>query len=181
MKKLVACALLGLAACGTASGVTEGTPMLAPVALDPPPIYSLLGYRTELELTSAQVESLDSIARAVSDDNAGRVGELRERAMATSRSRGMIPVTSDVLPVVEEVRERNRQAALAVQEVLDETQEAEVCRLFRPDRDRRRGARQDAPPPGRRRVEGDSLLYAPAQPWPWCAAPAPAAGAASRR
>lgn len=190
MRKLITSALLGLAACGPAMDPADPSAMVPPLALEPPPIYSLLGYRTELKLTSAQVSALDSIASVVEDSTREPVALLRRRASENSRTRGMILLTDDVRPVLEQVRERHRLASLAVQEVLDETQEAAVCGLYEPSRGdaarlraRREGRGRTREQDRDRRMMGgfgaDSVNYLPRSAWVWCGRRTPSAGASA--
>jgi hypothetical protein len=61
--------------------------MVSPLTLEPPPIYALLGYRTDLELTSEQVAALDSVAEEARDESAPLLRELEERT-DNGRQRG---------------------------------------------------------------------------------------------
>lgn len=175
MRKLAVCALLAVAACGRGIDPNDPTAMVPPLALEPPPIYALLGYRSDLELTSEQVSALDSIAQAVDDSTRAAVAELRRASSENSRYRGMVPITDESRPLLNQVREHHRRAALAVQEVLDEEQEAEVCRLYEPDRaerERMRGREGIRRAQGddriRARLGADSLLMTPRSFWSWC-------------
>lgn len=166
---LLSLALMALAGCGPGrSGYPAGS--VNPLALEPPPIYSLFGYRAELELTSAQVEALDSIARAVKRRNDPVTDSLRAIANARGgRARGIIPISDETRPMLERVRENNRAAALDVQELLTEGQEERVCRIVdqtRRGRERARGDRQRDP---REVARADSALFmVSVTGWPWC-------------
>jgi hypothetical protein len=177
MKKMALFAmLLLLAACGGSGGAAAGPlTLVAPLALEPPPVYSLLGYRTQLELTSEQIVSLDSIATAVRAENTSLVQELRERTTPRRGPSGVLQVDSLNRPLLEEIRENNRLAAEAVGEVLTAEQEVEVCRLNeqeRVEREEREGRE------GRRRVDGmggrgrnaipDDQIVVGFLRWPWC-------------
>lgn len=167
MRKIAIVTVLGVAACGSGAGAYSAG-SVSPLSLQPPPIYSLFGYREALELTSAQVESLDSIARAVKERNDPVVDSLRAIAESRSgRSRGIIPVDDVTRPMLERVGAHNREAADEVQEVLTDAQEREVCELV--DRRVRERDRDDG---DRRRQEvarRDSVLFRPLLgAWPWC-------------
>lgn len=162
--------LLGAAACGPGRSGPSGA--VSPLALQPPPIYSIFGYRDAIGLTSEQVETLDSIAQDVKRRNDPVVDTLREIADRRSgRQRGIIPLDENTRPMLERVAENNRAAALAVQATLTEEQQAEVCRLA--DDPRRARAREHQPPERRAEVApADSSFLMPLiGGWPWCAEP----------
>lgn len=171
MRKIAFVLLLGMGACGPAQN-TFPAGAVNPLALDPPPVYSLLGYRDRLSLTSEQVEALDSIAQEVKRRNDPLVDSLRAVADARSgRARGIIPITDETRPLLERVRDQNREAANAVQDVLTDDQEVQVCQLLdqqRQDRTRRRGER-DRPLP--EIAPADTALFMPLRGWPWCGPP----------
>lgn len=171
MRKTAFALLLGLAACGPAeTSFPAGS--VNPLALEPAPVYSLFGYRDRLELTSEQVESLDSIAQAVKRANDPIVDSLRAVANARSgRGRGIIPIDDETRPLLERVRLQNQAAADAVQDVLTEAQEAQVCTLMDQqarDRVRRLGERDAR---SSRIAAQDSALFLPLRGWPWCGPP----------
>lgn len=171
MRKLAFVLLLGVPACGPAqTSFPAGS--VNPLALEPPPVYSLLGYRDRLELTSEQVESLDSIAQAVKRSTDPIIDSLRAVADARGgRARGIIPITDETRPLLEEVRERNFGAARAVQEVLTDEQEDGVCRIVdrRWQEETRRSRETDRRIP--EIAQRDSALFMPLRGWPWCAPP----------
>lgn len=153
------------AACATGGGLpNDATSVVTPLTLEPPPIYALLGYRRELELTSEQVAALDAIAQEVQDDNRPLVRELQEATRERSRQPGLMIVTSDGEPILEEIRANQRKAGEAVAEVLDETQRAAVCELF--DRTRN-GARRSSGAARTANVTRDPRVMQPAG-WYWC-------------
>lgn len=169
MRKPAIALLVLTAACGSAY---QGEPVgsVSPLALEPPPVYSLLGFRETLELTTEQVEALDSIAQGVEARNTPVVDSLRAIANARSgRARGLIPIDERTRPLLERVRENNRGAALAIQELLDEEQEREVCALFDQTRRERERARRPRPQP----AAADTALFVPMRGWPWCGPAAP--------
>lgn len=161
----IALLALVLAGCGPA---LQPNAELSPAsrALQPPPISALIGYRTALELTSAQVTTLDSIGEATRLRNSELFAQLRERREAPSDT------TSPTAPqaILGEIRASNRKAAQAVSEVLTETQRSRTCDLFarsRAERAERDGAAR-ARPARRTRGELADSLFAPPRPWPWC-------------
>lgn len=174
MRKLAFVLLLGLPACGPAqTSFPAGS--VNPLALEPPPIYSLLGYRDRIELTSEQVESLDSIAQAVKRSTDPIIDSLRAVADARGgRSRGIIPITDETRPLLEEVRNRNFAAAEAVRQVLTEEQQDRVCRIVdqRRQEETRRSADRSRQP--QEIAPRDSALFMPLRGWPWCGPPTPA-------
>jgi hypothetical protein len=171
---LLSLSLVALAGCGPGRAAYPAG-SVNPLALEPPPIYSLFGYRAELELTSAQVEALDSIAREVKRRNDPITDSLRAIADERGgRARGIIPISDETRPMLERVRDNNRAATLDVQEVLSDEQEETVCRIVdqtRRGRERSRGDREREPGAVAR---ADSALFmvSPVG-WPWCV---PAAG-----
>jgi hypothetical protein len=139
---------------------------ITPLSVSAPPIYALLGFRRELDLTSDQIAALDELAQKVQAENA----DLLKGLQANSRERQRQPGYYDLLPqgiaLLEEVRENYREAAEAVLAVLDDEQERTVCRLFRPDRVGRFASGGGAA------AEVDPLRNPAA--WEWCADRAPA-------
>ena len=62
----VSALVLAIAACSSGPrGPGDSDGAFSPLTLEPPPVYALLGYRADLDLTSQQVAALDSIAEAV--------------------------------------------------------------------------------------------------------------------
>lgn len=172
MRKIAFASLLMIAACGPAQ-TTYPAGSVNPLALEPPPIYSLLGYRDRLELTSRQVEALDSIAQDVKRRNDPLVDSLRMVADARSgRARGIIPITDETRPVLERVRDQNRAAVAAVQEVLSEEQQTEVCQLFEQTRQDRARTARERDRPRQRVAAADTSLFLPIRGWTWCGPPA---------
>lgn len=175
MRNATALLLLLLAACGPSVGGSGATALVGPLSLEPPPVYSLLGYRADLDLTSEQITALDSIGRAAAVRNRVVADSLRELPdVSGGRYRGAIPVNEQTQPLLDRIREQNREAVRAVEEILTPEQETEVCRLFDParrDRDRDR-----ATPVPRRRggINVDTTTYRSSARWSWCAPTMPA-------
>lgn len=171
MRKIAFVSLLIVAACGPAQ-TTFPAGSVNPLALEPPPIYSLLGFRERLSLSSEQVVALDSLAQDVKRRNDPLVDSLRTVANSRSgRARGIIPISEETRPVLERVRDQNRAAATAVQDLLSDEQQTQVCELFeetRRDRLRSRGGRDR---PVRRTAPADTALFFSLRGWPWCGPP----------
>lgn len=169
MRKLVLIlALPTLVACGS-TGAPAGPPpsLVTPTMLQPPPIYALIGHRDRLELSSQQIEGLDSIAVGLRASNDSLVDELQERAVPSRNQMGIV-VDEEGRPILEQIRDNNRGAAEAVGRLLTQTQQTEACDLFqlqgssrsRNTRARVRGADPSA---------ADSIWRAlESRTWPWC-------------
>ncbi|CAN5794683.1 hypothetical protein BH23GEM6_BH23GEM6_01990 [soil metagenome] len=167
-----------LVGCGGVQDPASAPRAIAPVVLEPPPVYSLLGYRQEIGLTSEQVTALDSIAEGVRRENAPLVQRLRERNPASAQQRGFILIDTVARPVLEQVRQNNREAAAAVGEVLTTEQRASACRMFEQqqrERMTRRGsqaedarARQQQQGRGAIRVEPSDTAVVRGAVWGWC-------------
>jgi hypothetical protein len=182
MRRTALAMLLVLAGCGAGPDPASAPRALPPTALEPPPIYSLLGYRQEIGLTSEQVTALDSIAEAVRRENAPLVQQLRRQNPPRAEARGFIVVDSAAQPAYTQLRENNRQAVAAVGEVLTAEQRTAACRVLdqsQRDRMARRGAAQQPPRQGvgRMAAADTTLLARGAAGWAWCAPAAPAAPA----
>lgn len=154
-------ALALLVGCGP--GVSnDPSAIVSPLALEPPPILSLIGYREEIGLTSDQIAELDSLALAVRDRNRPLMEELREYASdSRSRYRGAIVVDERSRPLIDRARRNNREAAEAVESLLSAEQAEAVCRVVR----------RDDPPRERPRRERRDTTALPPAGWPWCGAP----------
>lgn len=161
-------ALPALAACGGA-GASSGPPpsLVTPTMLQPPPIYALIGHRDRLELSSRQIEGLDSIAVGLRAQNDSLVDELQERAIPSRNQMGLV-IDEEGRPVLEQLRNNNREASEAVGRLLTQAQQTEACDLFRLERNSR--SRNS-----RTRIRGadpaatDSIWRAlESRTWPWC-------------
>lgn len=137
--------LLLAAGCGgSARPAQNAQPAQPPRPMQPmiaaPPVYALLGRREELNLTSAQIQVLDSVGTGLQTQNAEPMRQIREiRGDDAYRPRRLDQRDLDRLrPLVDQVRENNRQAQQRVREVLSTEQQQRVCELFREGRDRNR-------------------------------------------
>ena len=170
MKRSVLFVLLGVTACSSASA-PSGPPasLVTPLMLQPPPIYALLGYRDRLELTSDQIEGLDSIATGLKDENDDLVDELQEKSTLSRNQTGLI-VDEEGRPLLDQIRDNNREASEAVGRLLNTTQQEATCELFRLERNSdRRGARSQR---ARRGVDPSAtdIIWRSleSRTWPWC-------------
>ena len=180
MKRYLAALIVVLAGCGPPA-TTGGAPLtlVTPLTIEPPPIYGLLGFRSELNLTSEQVVALDSIAQRVRVETAPLMDQLRERSIQRpQRQPGVFQVGDEGRPVLEEIRETHRQAVAEVEALLTAEQRTTACRVFDVDRTRRGerpGARRDEnrrQEQARRAAGADSLALgwgSRGRSWPWCA------------
>lgn len=175
-----ALALAVVTACGTMGGglPDNAVAVASPLSLEGPPIYSLLGFRSDLNLTSEQITALDSIALAVRDENRELIAELRAVDGGRDAVGGTFVVTEHGRPIFETIRANHMNAVGAVRELLDETQREEVCEIVaRPGQQRAqsgRGPRQQSDQ-GTRPASADSVdertrLSRPVT-WDWCPAP----------
>jgi len=150
--------------------------MITPLMLEPPPVYSLLGFREKLQLTSAQIVSLDSIATGIHDKNGPLIDQLREKAVPTRNQIGLV-IPEEMAPTLESVRTNNREAAKAVGQVLTPAQQTSICEILEEQRQEREGRRGNRNAQSRRTsrlgTEADSILAgARRSVWPWCTASA---------
>jgi hypothetical protein len=181
MSKRAFALLFVLAGCGPVQDPVNAPRAIPPTALEPPPVYSLLGFRQEIGLSSQQVTALDSVAESVRRGNAPIVQQLRERNPARAEQRGFIVVDSAAQPLLEQLRENNRSAVAAVGEILNPQQRTAACRIF--DQSRRdRMTRQSRQAQEAREREARSRARvnrietdAPGGgPWTWCTPTVPA-------
>jgi hypothetical protein len=146
---------------------------VVPLALEPPPVYALIGYRDRLELSSQQVTTLDSIATAVREQNSILVDSLEERAITTNRSPGVLQVNPAERPILDRIRANNRVVIDRVAELLTPEQETGVCELYEEDlraANRRRPGQQspDMFSNRNRERQDSSLIVRGFSVWPWC-------------
>jgi hypothetical protein len=171
-KLTLAVAAFAMTACAASTGLPPDAVVVTPLTLEPPPIYSLLGYRADLELTSEQIAALDSIGQAVRDENRELIEELRRSSAERRNMGGALVVSEEGRPVLEAIRENQREAVNAVSRLLDETQRDRVCELSNRDNARNRpeaSARQARSRRGAPNLEGDALQRPIG--WNWCQTP----------
>jgi hypothetical protein len=179
MRRSFALICLGLAVSGCSASTSRNAgdgpnmpTMITPLMLEPPPIYSILGFRDKIQLTSEQITSLDSIATQVHDQNVPLIRELREKASPTRNQIGMV-IPDELRPALDSVRANNRAAATAVGKVLTPPQQQSACQIFEEqaqerENDRNRG---NGPRPRTSRLgsEADSILASARRSvWPFC-------------
>src|SRR5690606_14334795 len=130
MKRTLLLLCAGLAACGGNSSAPAGPPpsLVTPTMLQPPPIYALLGHRDRLERTSNQIVSLDSIAVQLKEENDGLIDELQELS-DVARNQPALIVGDEGRPILEQIRDNNREASEAVGRVLTSDQQTATCDL----------------------------------------------------
>lgn len=148
-------------------GAEGGPTLVTPLMLEPPPVYSLIGFRDRLELTPVQISSIDSIASHVHDQNSPLIDQIREEARPTRSQIGLV-IPEELRSTLDAVRANNRDAARAVGEVLTATQQTSACAIFeeqREDEDRNGRQRRSS----RLGSEADSILASARRSvWPWC-------------
>lgn len=164
--------LLGACSASTARApYGEGGPtMVTPLMLEPPPVYSLLGFRDKLQLTPAQITALDSIATSVHDRNEPLIDSLRANATPTRSQVGLL-IPDEYRATLEAVRKNNREAATATGKVLTPEQQKSACQIFEEQRqDRERSERNgQTRRPSRLGSEADSILASSRRSvWSWC-------------
>lgn len=171
MKRTLLLLCAGLAACGGNSSAPAGPPpsLVTPTMLQPPPIYALLGHRDRLELTSNQIVSLDSIAVQLKEENDGLIDELQELS-DVARNQPALIVGDEGRPILEQIRDNNREASEAVGRVLTSDQQTATCDLFSLNQNDRRG-RQRPRVRGADPSAADSIWRSlESRTWPWCGA-----------
>lgn len=160
--------LAAVVACGS-SGLPESTvAVVTPVALASPPIYSLLGYRSDLQLSSEQIAALDSIAQDVQKTNGDLAEELSRMSDRPRTPTGAFVVMPEGEPILDQLRHNQKAAGEAVGELLSEDQRNRVCELFdRDGRARRSSGGNSATRQSAQRRDVDNRVLGPAG-WPWC-------------
>ena len=149
--------------------------MIAPLALEPPPVYGIIGFRDRLELSSQQVTALDSVATNARMANSILIDSLAERAITRNNS-PMIQVNVPDRPLLQRIRDNNQLVLTDVAEILSTEQETEVCELYNQDEEPDAPRRPTRSPTQtndafRRGLEGDTaIVIRPFSVWPWCAA-----------
>jgi hypothetical protein len=182
--------LAALAACGAQPDPESGpAPASAPspegmdgsLVLDvsggaTPSVYGLLGERQRLQLTSAQVTTLDSIGVVLAAANDSLRRSVRE-AWNGDRPRPGREQWQRTQPALVQMARNNRAASMLVHNTLTEEQRGIACDIQAEVRARRPEPVRRAPPGSRRiggrRVPADSAtLRRPPDGWHWCPPPA---------
>ncbi len=161
MVKLIASSMVILLSVGCAAPQPQPEPEdrdRTVLRVQAPPVYALLGEREELRLTSEQVATIDSIGRWLHEANAPHLltlnGAPGERTVAEEDT---------LLALLEEIHENNSSAGAAIEDLLNDTQEAQVCEMFAEDLEEERETREMR----RREAHTDSIIGALTV-WPWC-------------
>lgn len=151
---------------------------VVPLALEPPPVYALIGYRDRLELTSQQVTTLDSLATSVRQENSILMDSLVLKAITSNRSPGVLQVNPSERPLLDRIRTNNRTVIDRVGELLTPDQEKGVCELYEEDlqdmrdqanRRNRSNNNNDMFSNRVRDTRSDSALVVRGfSVWPWC-------------
>lgn len=98
-----------------------------------PSVYGLIGARERLNLTSTQVNSLDSISEAVREENRPLTDSLRTITRSPNGGPILQPRTDmqreEMLPILRRIGENDRRAVSAVQQILTPAQRTSVCTL----------------------------------------------------
>lgn len=170
-----AAALLFFAACSTHDPQPRAPQGVAlSDAMERPPVVALIGYRQSLDLSTEQVNALDSIGRWIAAENDTLADELRASGAADDRgSSARARRAARRLPrnrlVAQRIRENHLQAADGVGDLLDENQKRRACELFETRSSGQMISIEGNPTvPGSsggvRRVGGGQRVT----PWPWC-------------
>ena len=172
MKRLLpALGILALAACYSSAAPPAAAGPQQPW-VPTPPVYALIGERQELNLTSAQVTTLDSIGVALAAQNSPALRQIQEMQPTGSFRRTSAADVERARPLIDSIRENNRRAQDAVRVLLTEQQRTDVCRIYAPDRAerrRRQAAQRDARQQPRGRFEADTVVAALfSGPWSFC-------------
>jgi hypothetical protein len=135
MNRYIVLALVGLAGCSQNAGngeVSSGPVLFAPA----PSVYGLIGERERLELTSDQVEALDSIGNWLATENRKLEKDLDDKgigvAVLLADTLGEVNgrrVSDAALETVEKYRSAHDSASDGVEALLTVEQRAEVCRV----------------------------------------------------
>lgn len=163
MVKVISFAIVVLLSAGCASPQPQVEPEETErtvLRVQAPPVYALLGEREELRLTSEQVAAVDSIGRWLYAANAPHLQVLNgapgERTVAEEDT---------LIALLEAIHVNNTAAGAAIQELLNDTQEAQVCEMFAESREDEE--ERDTREMRRREAFADSIMGALTV-WPWC-------------
>jgi hypothetical protein len=171
MKRLLtATGILALAACYSSAPPPVTTPQQPWVPT--PPVYALIGERQDLNLTSAQVTTLDSIGVALAASNQPALTQIQSMQPTGGFRRTSAADVERARPLIDSIRENNRRAQQRVQALLTEQQRTDVCKMYAPDRAeqrRRESAQREARQQPRGRFEADTMMATLfSGPWSWC-------------
>ncbi|HEV2735766.1 MAG TPA: hypothetical protein VGV85_13050, partial [Longimicrobiaceae bacterium] len=172
MKRLLtALGILALAACSSSAPPPAATAPQQPW-VPTPPVYALIGERQDLNLTSAQVTTLDSIGVALAASNQPALTRIQAMQPSGGFRRTSAADVERTRPLIDSIRDNNRRAQERVQALLTEQQRADVCKMYAPDRAeqrRRESAQREARQLPRGRFEADTMIASLfSGPWSWC-------------
>ena len=160
MKRLFIGSLVILAGCAGPAPSTI-TPS-GPPPVRAPSVYGLLGERERLDLTSAQVEALDSIGRWL----AAETDEIEDELAPPERAGRVQPDSAEAATFRDAVTAAHVHAIEGVEALLTAEQREVVCEIQREERDERRESRGDRARPA---PFGAGRAMAPARArWTWC-------------
>ncbi|MDP9349866.1 MAG: hypothetical protein M3P24_12120, partial [Gemmatimonadota bacterium] len=131
MKRLAAVlGILWMAACGASTPRQPPQPLMPTPWVGTPRVYSLIGERAALGLTSQQVTVLDSLGTAHQQQNAPLLARVRElRGEESGRPRTDPETNAQVRPLLVQIRDNNQAAYDRVRAILTDEQERRVCDL----------------------------------------------------
>src|SRR5690606_16120736 len=97
-----------------------------------PSVFALIGNRAELELSSHQIEALDSIGEWLARTNSPIDEQLRRMGVAPfspgpAMRGGRMQIPEEAEPLREQIRQNNRQAMTGVGEQLTPEQKQRIC------------------------------------------------------
>lgn len=145
---------------GCALGPRQAAAPSGSLPVRAPSVFGLLGERERLELTSAQVEAIDSIGLWLASETE-RIGEEFGSDERADRSQ---PDTTEVRTRADAITAAHVQAIDGVETLLTQTQREMVCTIQREEREER--SEDDARAERRSRLGGpDGVTRAR---WTWC-------------
>jgi hypothetical protein len=127
-----------VAACGAPPPPAASAPGPAlDLQLDPPPVHALIGHRERLQLSSEQIDELDTVGQEVHADNHPLLTQLN-----SMEPNGGNPLFQrEVLTLASRIHVNNVQAVERVRGILTEDQRERACGLFNGSRGTVRGLR----------------------------------------
>ena len=146
---------------GTGAGMGRGMMQGGPEAMARNPVAVVLDHQEELELTAAQVESLEGLRARLEEENGPRWEQLRSAfgdvapaELTVEERQALRARMQELAPVRQEIREANRAVMTEVHELLSDEQETALRGIMR------RGPQGPAGPGMRGRGPGDRMVGA---------------------